>query len=160
MSFDVRKKGGSVIIRKKFDESDRELLVCVGESRTQQSFKEECDVNVIMRKYEKTGLITHVSKVQGQYGDFSSIGDYQEALDKLSVAQDAFLDMPAKLRARFGNDPGQLIEFINNKENYEEAVKLGLIVEAVKEPSLKEDMMSALAENDKLRAAKSAKKEN
>ena len=40
----------------------------VGETRTKQSFKKECDINVIMAKYQKTGAITHFSNHQQQYG--------------------------------------------------------------------------------------------
>lgn len=39
-------------------------------SMAQQHFKDECDVNNILRKYESTGLVTHVANGTPSYGDF------------------------------------------------------------------------------------------
>ena len=49
---------------------DRVTQPVGGPSRTKQAFKEECDVNNILRKYEKTGLITHVAAYKGRYEIF------------------------------------------------------------------------------------------
>ena len=38
-------------------------------SLTKQSFKDECNINNIMSKYMKDGLIGHVNKHQGRYDD-------------------------------------------------------------------------------------------
>lgn len=98
-----------------------------GKSMTQQNYKQECDVNSILERYKKTGHISHVRKTPGQYGDFSQTGDYQSSMNRVLEAQDAFMSLPAVIRKRFGNDPQQLFEFINNEHNYEEAEKLGLL---------------------------------
>lgn len=92
-----------------------------------QAFKDECDINTIMSKYAKTGLIEHVQRVQGSYGDFTSVQDYQLSLNQVIEAQEAFDHLPAKIRARFNNDPSHLMAFIQNADNYDEAVKLGLV---------------------------------
>ena len=55
-----------------------------GESMTQQQFQAGCDVNNILAKYKKTGQISHLAKHNGNFGDFSSIEDYQTALDKIT----------------------------------------------------------------------------
>lgn len=36
---------------------------------TKQSFKDECDINLIIRKYTTTGEITHLKKSEPQYGN-------------------------------------------------------------------------------------------
>ena len=36
------------------------------------------------------------------------------------------MQLPAKARARFQNDPQQFMEFMNDEENIAEAIKLGL----------------------------------
>lgn len=94
---------------------------------TQQQFKDECDINNIMKRYTKTGEWSHLAKKVGRYGDFSNIGDYQSMLDTVIKAEETFMELPAMLRYRFNNKPGELIEFLNNPENYDEGVKLGLI---------------------------------
>lgn len=40
-----------------------------GEGKTHQSFKDECDINNIVRTYTNTGIVTHVARLKPQYGD-------------------------------------------------------------------------------------------
>lgn len=103
------------------------------ESRTKQSFKKQCDINVIMKKYEKTGLITH-TKQHGHYGDFTNVTDYHAALNAVHEANEGFMTLPASLRKRFGNDPAKLIEFLNDSKNLDEAIELGLVEKPVNAP--------------------------
>lgn len=97
----------------------------------QQHFKDECDVNNILRKYEATGLVTHVANGTPSYGDFSSVLEFQQAQNILIEAQDAFDALPASLRKRFDNDPAVMLEFIENPDNREEAEKLGLLNKSI-----------------------------
>lgn len=96
-------------------------------TRTQQQFKDQCDVNQIIAKYKRGLPITHLARVQGTYADVSAIGDYHESMNKVLKAQDAFLTIPAELRNKLGNDPAQLIAFLNNPNNRDEAIKYGLL---------------------------------
>lgn len=97
-------------------------------SRTQQQFKAQVNINNIMKKYAITGDMTiFIKSGKGRYGDFSGIGDYQTALNKIIETQESFNNLPPLVRQKFENEPGQLLEFINDKSNYDEAVKLGLI---------------------------------
>ena len=104
-------------------------ITFVGESKTQQHFKAEVDVNGIIERYTRTGYlpedVQHAAK--GVYGDFSSVDDYLAMQKKLAVADQSFAALPSAIRERFGNDPGKLISFINDGSNYEEALKLGLV---------------------------------
>lgn len=126
-----------------------------GTSLTQQQFKEECDVNNILAKYKKTGMISHINKHQGNFGDFSSVEDYQTSLDKLTTAQDSFNHLPSELRNRFENDPAKLIEFLQSKENYEESIKLGLRKKPV--PSTQEVIENALDAHEAKKASRTKK---
>lgn len=96
-------------------------------SLTKQSFLKECDINNIMSKYQKTGLIDHVCKYEGSYGDFLNVSDYQSSLNAVMSAQEEFNSLPSSLRARFSNDPAQFLQFVNDDSNREEAIKIGLI---------------------------------
>ncbi|WNK13740.1 MAG: internal scaffolding protein [Microvirus sp.] len=95
-------------------------------SLTKQSFADDCDINNIMRKYERTGVLDHVGMTVPQYGEYMGSMSYQESLNAILYAQDQFSDLPAELRARFGNDPAQLLAFVEDPANLEEGVKLGL----------------------------------
>lgn len=127
----------------------------VGESLTQQQFKDECNVNNIMAKYKKTGLLTHINRHQAQFGDFASIEDYQVSLHKLMQAQESFAQLPSEIRSKFLNDPANLIEFVSDPKNNEEAIKLGLkIPKPEKEPSFQSQMETALDNHEKKRTKK------
>lgn len=106
----------------------------VGESLTQQHFKEEADVINIIKKHDRTGLIEYVNRSVAQYGDFTEVNEYRESLDKVNAANTAFMEIPAAIRARFNNDAGAFFEFATNPKNLDEMVKLGLAVAPVKEP--------------------------
>lgn len=102
-------------------------LVCdPDEDRTQQQFKEEVDINEIVRRFGLTGELPDVVRVP-QYGDFTSVVDFQTALNAVRSAAEGFLELPAQLRLRFNNDPQVLLEFMADPANRDEAVKLGLV---------------------------------
>lgn len=151
----------TVIIRKRYDKHDPNQFVqnTIGESQTQQQFKEETDVNHILAKYKKTNMITHLNKFQGQYGDFATAEDYQETLHRVMNAQEAFNQIPSEVRSRFNNDPALLIGFLADPANNEEAIKLGLRKKPLpKTETLQESMEKALENNDTKRQ-KNAKKD-
>lgn len=97
-----------------------------GKTMTKQSFKKDCDVNNILKKYERTGLIDHVNKFEGKYGDFTSTQDYQSCIDQAIKAEEMFMSLPSSVRKRFDNDPGQFLAFVDNPENLGEMIELGL----------------------------------
>lgn len=117
----------AVKIRKPYDPSQREQITFKKPSKAKQSFMDECNINTIMSKYEKTGMIEHLARTEGQYGDFSEIHDYHSALDQIILAQDAFESLPAQVRARFSNDPGEFLLFFQDPRNADEARRLGLL---------------------------------
>lgn len=105
----------------------RTPTVPTGKSRTHQSFKAECDINNLMRRYEKTGILDHVNHVQGRYGDFTVVPDYQTALNRVSQANEMFMMLPARIRAEFQNDPGKFLAFAEDPENEPAMRELGLL---------------------------------
>ena len=106
--------------------SDSAKLVFTRPSRTKQSFRDECDINNILRKFNVTGQLP-IGSVQPQYGDFSGVTDYQSALNAVMAAQDSFLALPAKVRAKFDNDPALFVEFASDEANKDEMKALGLL---------------------------------
>ena len=112
-------------------------LVCEEPTRTQQHHKDECDINVILERFGKTGQVP-VNAISGQYGDFSGVHDYHTALNAIIASESEFAALPAQIRSRFQNDPSNLIEFLDNPVNKAEAESLGLINSniAVNEPAI------------------------
>ena len=113
--------------------SNESGLHCEDASLAQQHFKDECDINNILRQFNVTGLLPE-STLSPRYGDFTGIGDYHTALNQVIAAEDEFMSLPATLRARFENDPALLIDFLNNPENLNEAITLGLVNKQPEEP--------------------------
>ena len=70
------------------------------EARTNQQFKNSCDINTILARYRTTGLLEHVSKFQPQYGDISDV-EFKQALDTISQAKAEFQALPASKRKEF-----------------------------------------------------------
>lgn len=78
-----------------------------------------------MKKFQRTGIINHYAKHGPQYGDIPAI-EYQEALNIIIAAEDAFAELPSSIRKRFNNNPEEFLEFVQDPDNLEEARKLGL----------------------------------
>lgn len=110
--------------------SKRVQTVIEGPSKTRKSQQAQTDINAIIRKYDKTGSLVHVTKSIPRFDDVSGMADYKTALDTVLEAQSKFGELPSEVRSHFENDPHKLIEFLNNPENQSEAFKLGLIEKA------------------------------
>lgn len=106
--------------------SDESGLACEEPSLAQQQFKDESDINNILRQFNITGLLPE-SPLSPRYGDFTGIVDYHSALNAVIAAEDGFMTLPADIRARFHNDPENLINFLSDDKNKDEAIKLGLV---------------------------------
>ena len=95
-------------------------------SKTQQNLKDETDINSIIKRYDKTGILSSVNEVQQQFGDFSDVPDYKTCIERVHSAGDAFLQLPSEVRKRFNNNALDFLEFAQNPENQKEMIKLGL----------------------------------
>lgn len=105
----------------------RQPFATTGESLTKTEMAPDCDINTIMKKYEKTGILEHRNTYEGQYGDFTETpGDYHEAMNRVIDAREMFETVPAKIRRRFGNDAGAFLDFVSDPQNSDEMVSLGL----------------------------------
>jgi phage internal scaffolding protein len=101
-------------------------LVCEEPTRAQQHHRDECDINVILERFGKTGQVP-VNAISGTYGDFSGVHDYHTALNAILASESEFAALPAQIRNRFANDPANLVQFLDNPDNRAEAEKLGLL---------------------------------
>lgn len=94
---------------------------------TKQEFVKDCDVNVILARCLKVGAPVRGADIQAVFADVSEVGDFSDCVRRVKAAEDAFMSLPAEVRGRFKNDPGQLMAFIMEDANYDEALKLGLV---------------------------------
>ena len=95
-------------------------------SQTQQQFKDDCDINAIMKRFMGGIPITHINHREPNYG-FAPSQDFRESLEIIRNAETSFAQLPADLRQLFANDPGRFLEFVENPENRPEMGELGLL---------------------------------
>lgn len=105
-------------------------------SRTKQSHKAEVDINNIIRQYTSQGMIEllHQNAAKGVYRDLPADFTYQDALNIVVQAESAFASLPSKVRERFHNNPAELLAFMEDGNNAQEAIKLGLAIARPPEP--------------------------
>lgn len=109
-----------------FNKPPKPILHFEGPGRTKQSFKDECDINNIMRRYAVTGVIEHLSQREPQYIDTTG-AEFMDAMLVVAEAKTRFAELPAEIRNRFENDPAKLLDFVHDPENLEESIKWGFI---------------------------------
>lgn len=109
--------------------SNESALLCSDLSLTKQSFKEECDINVLVERFLVHGADPRDIRVP-QYADFSEVTDYHTACNVIAKANESFDALDAKVRERFHNDPQEFLDFCAVEDNLPEMRKMGLAVEA------------------------------
>ena len=101
------------------------VAIATGDGLTEQNHKDETDINQIVRKYNKTGLIDHLNQFEKQYGDMTGY-DYQEAMNTVAAANTMFEGLPSSIRNKFDNDPAKFINFVDDEANADKLVEMGL----------------------------------
>lgn len=98
-----------------------------------QDEKDETDINYIVNKYAdgQKGIATLDLGDSSQYaylqfGDATLPGDYSTALELVSGVREEFYSLPAYVRAKFGHDPMNFVNQLNNPETLEYLQREGL----------------------------------
>lgn len=113
--------------------SDETAYVETMPSLTVQSMTEDADINVIVKRFGLTGQLPENARPVF-FGDFTEVIDFRSAHDAVIRAEQSFMEMPADVRARFGNDPQQFMEFCSATDdgktlkNITEMRKMGLAI--------------------------------
>lgn len=94
-----------------YNKYGRRPTVECGESITEQSHKDTCDVNCILKNYRRTGNLTHVRESEGQYMDVVDSVDFQKAMNIVAAGRSAFSSLPAHVRRSFNDDPAKYLAF-------------------------------------------------
>lgn len=106
-----------------------------GSSMAKQSMRDETDINNILRRYVRSGILTHLAENPGTFADVSEIGDYRSALEQVRSAEATFMNLPARVRTRFNNDAAEFLDFVTTPGHEDELKSLGLWAEGKgKEP--------------------------
>lgn len=102
-------------------------------SRTKQGDRDAVDINAIVAKYHKTGVLPGMRDIP-EYGDDTASTTLHESLNIVRDAEAAFATLPSVVRDACGNDPGQLLDLVADPARRDEAIELGLIDKPVGDP--------------------------
>lgn len=93
-------------------------LVCLDPTRTQQQFKEEADINTIVRRFGITGQLPQTA-MPPLLDDFGSdeIFDFQSAMNMIVQAKNSFAAMSAEVRDAFHHDPQRFVAHLDSVVN-------------------------------------------
>ena len=127
-----------------YGERNRVRTDVVGDSMAVQAEKDACDVNKIVERYDRTGVLTHARELKGVYGDFTQANDFKSAMDIIMDAESAFMALPSDLRTMFDNDVSKYFEFVNNPDNLDVLHNLGL-ADKPDNVAVKDDLSSSHA---------------
>lgn len=95
-------------------------------SLTRQSEKNDADINVILARYEKTGIIP-VDQREALFLDVSQLDDYQTVLEHVRRTEEFFARLPATTRAAFDNSASVFLDQAVDPLQRGKLVELGLL---------------------------------
>lgn len=100
---------------------------------TDQDAKEDADINNIMAAYLHGEPLPANVKL-ATYGDFYDAPDFNQAQLILSTANQQFDALPSTVRTKFDNDPAKFLAFVHDRNNFEEAKKMGILTQEAAPP--------------------------
>lgn len=120
-----------VFIRSPYNYDRRAAALAVGvkcetESRAVQSGKEDANINVIVKRFLKTGVMPQRLSVAALTGFVTPL-EYRDAMDRVVEAKERFASLPAVVRKRFENDPAQLLAACQDPSRVAELRELGIL---------------------------------
>jgi phage internal scaffolding protein len=125
----MTKKSDSITLKinRQRGERCRKSTSFTSPSLTQQSQKSEACIHKMMDRYKLTGTLPQRSNFKYTGDALPPADDYHTAMNIITSTQFEFDSLPSNIRQKFGNDPAKMLQFLNEKSNYEEALALGLV---------------------------------
>jgi phage internal scaffolding protein len=120
----MKRTNGTKRFQIKFDQDD---------GRTQQHQKDECDINLIIKRHSPEQIALMATQNEGHYGDATSV-DYHAAQNIIANANTMFNDLPSEIRNQFDNDPATFLDFTSNEANHAEMREMGIMEPLPPEP--------------------------
>lgn len=111
-----------------FDRAPTSGVVFKKQSMTEQSHKNEYDINRLISRATKTGVLATADQIRSVYfGDFSGVDQALENHLKLKEAEEHFMSLPSAVRDYFANDPKRLLKALSDSSQLGKLVDLGLV---------------------------------
>lgn len=94
-------------------------------SLTDESFKQECDIDFIISNFVQRGI--EPPTTQAQYGKQFTSDDFVKALDTVTECKSMYECLPASEKERFNNSVTNFLDFIGDPKNLRVSYEKGYI---------------------------------
>ena len=111
-------------------------LQCNLPSRTQQQFKQECEIDEILKRHN-LGIygMQSASVKEPLFIDCSDLPDYQSSQNNICRATEYFNGLPSGIRSQFNNNLAEFLACFDGKGNREKLEALGILGKSSSESS-------------------------
>jgi len=100
--------------------------IITGEGLTEQSHKDQCDINQILADYTRTGFMRHAKENKGRYDDVSAV-DFQKSMETVANVKSLFENLPSEIRKEFGQNPSNFLNYVQDPSNGSELAARGIL---------------------------------
>lgn len=98
---------------------------CGNDRMTKQAFKDECDINNIVSKFQQ-GVIPVTNNLEPQYGE-SPVMDLKEALDTVFGVRGEFAELSPEQRALFNHQEENYFDFLADPDGYYSEIRANFV---------------------------------
>jgi len=85
--------------------------------KTQQHFKDSCDVNNIIAHFRHTGIDPYAERLKTQTFGYATSQSFSDAMRNIAEINSAFAELPATERAEHQNDPANWLETLATQDS-------------------------------------------
>lgn len=120
-------------------------LEFVKPSLTQQQFKDECEIESLLKAHnlgQVMGILNNHER-QPLYGDVSDIPDFHDAQNHVARAREYFNGLPSDVRAQFDNSLAKFLSTLNDPRAREALTDMGVLKKAADSVKDKADVQPA-----------------
>lgn len=82
---------------------------------TEQSGKDQCDINKIIAKYPQRVIASKLAYDESNFQDVTGM-DFQNSLNLIKNVESSFMRLDPEIRSKFKNDPAEYLDFLAKKE--------------------------------------------
>lgn len=101
-------------------------------SLTQQQFKDECEIESLLKAHNLSQVMGIVNNHDRQplYADVTDIPDFHDAQNHVARATEYFEGLPSDVRSRFNNSLSEFLTTLNNPDAREALTEMGVFKKA------------------------------
>lgn len=101
-------------------------------SLTEQSHRNECNINAIVDRYKRTGILGGIDQARDMFfGDFTEVGSFHDVQNIIAEAREKFFNLPSYVRESFGNDPARFLDALKDASQLGKLIDLGLVKKVI-----------------------------